>query len=539
MKRLISLASALCLLILMTYVQASAESSPPGATPASPPIEQPLVREGDFAVKLAKELRLTKTNDEAKAEKVLASVGIAPKNGWIADYPVTPNVLADIEESAAKAAENGKLAMNKVKVIQKVEDISADLGLRIAFSGGADKIPPAANYYGSENPPPNRYASGYPPDYDYNYKENYYYDTGPPVVTYYPPPWDYDFMYSYVPFPFWWGPVGFGGFFVLNDFNKVVVGPNGVVVGAVTNQVATLAGSVERVSPVTSSPVSGAVLTPSQQAALSTTVGAAVGTGNGAAAGTVAVGAVAAAINGGTTGLRTASQQQAAQSILNRSIQKSQSATIADPHSGWGASAPGSTSQALGSSGTAEKQLIPPTTATVPNNSALAAKQMVGQTKELGRDMDIGERGGVAGSPVSPGISGNAAQAPPSGFGGVSKTVTPGPAAGAATARPNAPSINHSLGASSFGAMPSKPSSAPSVGSQGLSGGGLHAPGSAPGFGGSHASIGGGGASRASMGGGFHASSGGGFHGGGGFAGGGGFHGGGGFAGGGGAGGHR
>jgi len=58
-----------------------------------PPISQTLVREGDFAVKLAESLKMGKPQGEAEAESMLASAGVAPKNGWIADYPLTPDII--------------------------------------------------------------------------------------------------------------------------------------------------------------------------------------------------------------------------------------------------------------------------------------------------------------------------------------------------------------------------------------------------------------------------------------------------------------
>ena len=50
--------------------------------------------------------------------------------------------------------------------------------------------------------------------------EEYYDEYGPPIVSYYPPPWDYGYLYAWVPWPFWWGGFGFGGFFILNDFDR-------------------------------------------------------------------------------------------------------------------------------------------------------------------------------------------------------------------------------------------------------------------------------------------------------------------------------
>ncbi|HUL37093.1 MAG TPA: hypothetical protein VLW47_05380, partial [Thermodesulfobacteriota bacterium] len=55
--------------------------------PGSPSVEQSLVREGFFAMKLAEALKIGPVQNEAEAENRLAQIGIAPRNGWIADYP--------------------------------------------------------------------------------------------------------------------------------------------------------------------------------------------------------------------------------------------------------------------------------------------------------------------------------------------------------------------------------------------------------------------------------------------------------------------
>ena len=43
-------------------------------------------------MQLAEALKLGPVPDEAKAEELLSSLGIEPKNGWLAEYPVTPDV---------------------------------------------------------------------------------------------------------------------------------------------------------------------------------------------------------------------------------------------------------------------------------------------------------------------------------------------------------------------------------------------------------------------------------------------------------------
>ncbi len=74
-----------------------------GRTPISrpPPVKQTLIPEGFFAIKLADALKLGPAETEAEAETTLTSLGIMPGNGWIADYPVTPDVLIELQNAAA------------------------------------------------------------------------------------------------------------------------------------------------------------------------------------------------------------------------------------------------------------------------------------------------------------------------------------------------------------------------------------------------------------------------------------------------------
>ncbi len=236
MKRLLSIVGVLCLLLMPLAAQAA--GNPSGS---KPPVEQPLVREGDFAVKLANVLNLTNGDDEAEAESTLASMGILPKNGWIADYPVTPDVLAEIQNSAEDAAQSGKLPMDKQAALGAVEKVSTGFDLPIN-AGGSQYSADA------EGPPPEGGYSEYagPDDLD-----DYYDEYGPPVVTYYSPPWDYAYMYDWVPYPFWWGGYGYGGFYVLGDFHRrhEVFEHNRFVTRNITNQVRTPNGRIARINP--------------------------------------------------------------------------------------------------------------------------------------------------------------------------------------------------------------------------------------------------------------------------------------------------
>jgi len=168
----------------------------------APPIAQPLIREGDFAVKLAEVLKIGQTKNEAEAENMLATVGIAPKNGWIADYPVTPDIIGELQSAIGGAADAGKLRMSRDEAVKAFQDLAAQQGLPVkADEKRQNPIEPPRDYEESE------------------IVNNYYYTEGPPVVTYYPPPWDYNYLYAWVPYPFWCSGFFFPGFFILNDFH--------------------------------------------------------------------------------------------------------------------------------------------------------------------------------------------------------------------------------------------------------------------------------------------------------------------------------
>lgn len=171
-----------------------------------PPVAQALVREGDFAVELAQELRLGALDDEAQAESALSAIGVAPRNGWIADYPVTPVVLAEIQFSIREAARRGDLSLSEDEAIQRLVRVAASFGLPIRTGDGAY----------AENP--SGEASQYVAE---STVDDYYAAEGPPVVSYYRPPEDYYYLYDWVPYPFFYSSFAFPGFFILHDFHVV------------------------------------------------------------------------------------------------------------------------------------------------------------------------------------------------------------------------------------------------------------------------------------------------------------------------------
>ena len=187
-------------------------ADPGQQAPKPPPVSQELVAEGDFAFQLATALKLGTPGTEAQAEDMLTSAGIAPKNGWIADYPMTPIVVGEVQTALVAAADAKKLPVEKDDALKAFQGLASEFNLAISPATGqmAEAQPPTTSEY--VEPPA---------------VENYYVDEGPPVVTYYPPPWDYYYLYAWVPYPFWCTGFFFPGFFVLNDFDIVIAGDFG------------------------------------------------------------------------------------------------------------------------------------------------------------------------------------------------------------------------------------------------------------------------------------------------------------------------
>ncbi len=215
MKRVLVILSVAAGLVLAPYAgSVNAQSS----SSKRPPVEQPLVSEGEFAVELATALHLTSSHDEAAAENALAAINIVPRNGWISDYPMTPDIIAEVRESAARSASSGALSMPEADAARAVDSVSTAMHLPIKVAGKkhTNASGSGSEYQSSPAPPPPE-VSEYETSGDV---EQYYDENGPPIVSYYPPPWEYDYLYAWVPWPFWWDEFAFGGFFILNDFHR-------------------------------------------------------------------------------------------------------------------------------------------------------------------------------------------------------------------------------------------------------------------------------------------------------------------------------
>ena len=115
-------------------------------------------------MKLVEALKLGDVENEMDAESRLASVGILPRKGWIADYPLTPDVIGELQRSISAAADSGKIAMNKDEAIKAFQGLITD----IKSQDAGVEPPPGGQPY------PEPYYYPYPYPYYYGYYYFYY-----------------------------------------------------------------------------------------------------------------------------------------------------------------------------------------------------------------------------------------------------------------------------------------------------------------------------------------------------------------------------
>ena len=72
-----------------------------------------LAREGDFAIKLAEVLKLGTARTRLKQRTCWLQPVSHRKNGWIADYPLTPDIIGEVRTSISLALDSRKIAMKK------------------------------------------------------------------------------------------------------------------------------------------------------------------------------------------------------------------------------------------------------------------------------------------------------------------------------------------------------------------------------------------------------------------------------------------
>jgi len=149
-------------------------SSQPGQSQAEPRAsERSLVREGYFAMELVEVLKIGGAKSEAEAESRLASVGIAPKNGWIADYPLTPRIIGELEHAVGEAATSGKIAMNREEALRAFDNLIASLESQSAkVEPPPDRAPYPEPYY---SPRFYSYPYVYPSPYPFGGYYRFYY----------------------------------------------------------------------------------------------------------------------------------------------------------------------------------------------------------------------------------------------------------------------------------------------------------------------------------------------------------------------------
>jgi len=182
------------------------------ADPQLSPVAPPIVRGGDFAVRLVEVMGLGQARDEVEAESLLTSKGVIPRNGWIADYPMTPVVMGELRDAVVAGSQSGALPISETSAATSFDGLALELGMAPDQAAGQAYASGASQ--DAEPPPPIASYGAYPADYDT------YYNDGPPIYTYYAPPDAYYGLYDWVPYPFFFTGIGFSGFFILHDFHR-------------------------------------------------------------------------------------------------------------------------------------------------------------------------------------------------------------------------------------------------------------------------------------------------------------------------------
>ena len=160
MKRWLSIIGAAGLLLYPFAAFATDYGSQPAQTQQAPPVAQELVREGDFAVKLAAELKLGNPSDETVAEDMLAKAGIAPQSGWISDYPMTPVIIGQLQDAITAASAQGTLPISSGEATTGLNSVAAQMNLPMP----AGATPPQGTQPPADQQNPN--------DIDHYYNDN-------------------------------------------------------------------------------------------------------------------------------------------------------------------------------------------------------------------------------------------------------------------------------------------------------------------------------------------------------------------------------
>ena len=203
MKRILIMLLLLPVLLIHLLPIARAQADTDGL----PPVAQPLVRQGEFAVMLVKVLLLGPAGSGEQAQSTLEEIGVTPLEGWIADYPVTPSILGELENAVIDSGDSGALAyLDTDEAVKALRDLAAELGLPVVQNDEGT--------YAEEEVTVDYYEDLY------DTVNNHYYHNGPPAVTYYLPPQHYYHLYTWVPYSFWYSKYRFPGFFILSDYHR-------------------------------------------------------------------------------------------------------------------------------------------------------------------------------------------------------------------------------------------------------------------------------------------------------------------------------
>jgi hypothetical protein len=166
-----------------------------------------VVLQGELAVHLAQALQLPEVADEDATDdtavRALTDRGIAPAQGWMTDYPVTPQIVAELRQTITDAASAGRLDMDPESAVSAFLEVIVELGL-------PQPEEPAPAYADSGTP-----VVGYAPACDPGMLDDYYVRYGLPYYTYCSPPVAYFYLYTWVPYRFIWHDHHHHGYFIL------------------------------------------------------------------------------------------------------------------------------------------------------------------------------------------------------------------------------------------------------------------------------------------------------------------------------------
>lgn len=101
-------------------------------------------------------------------------------------YEINDLFIGELQNPVGSAVDSGELRMKRDEAVKALRDLAPQQGLPVKVDERRKPIEPPRDYGEPEA------------------VNDYYYNEGPPIVTYYPPPWDYYYLYAWIPYPFWY-----------------------------------------------------------------------------------------------------------------------------------------------------------------------------------------------------------------------------------------------------------------------------------------------------------------------------------------------